>query len=141
MTLVAFFQFMIGNTDWSVPTLHNIKLIVSKKDSLANPYVVPHDFDYTGFVNASYAIPPDMFETTSITERVYRGFPRTTDEIEEMRNIFLAKESQAKSLIADFKFLGNSEKKEALNYIDEFYAIAKNRRQCENEFIEKARKK
>ena len=140
MTLVAFFQFMIGNTDWSVPTRHNIKLMASRKDSLANPYVIPYDFDYTGFVNASYALPPEMFETTKITERVYRGFPRRMEEIEEMRNIFLAKESEVKSLITEFKFLENSEKKEALRYIDEFYEIAKNKKRCENEFIEKARK-
>ncbi|MES1217994.1 MAG: hypothetical protein ABUT20_20980 [Bacteroidota bacterium] len=139
MTLVAFFQFMVGNTDWSVPTLHNIKLITAKKDSIPVPYVIPHDFDYTGFVNASYAIPPEMFETTKITERVYRGFPRTPEEIDEMRNIFLAKEAQVKSLIADFKLLNNGEKKEALDYIDEFYSIAKNKKRCETEFIEKAR--
>lgn len=141
MTLVAFFQFMIGNTDWSVPTLHNIKLMSSKKDSVANPYVIPYDFDYTGFVNASYALPPEMFETTKITERVYRGFPRSTEEIEEMRNVFLTKESQIKSMITNFNLLDGGEKKEALNYIDEFYQIAKNKKRCENEFIDKARKK
>jgi hypothetical protein len=31
MTKVAMFEYMIGNTDWSVPGRHNIKLIVPKK--------------------------------------------------------------------------------------------------------------
>jgi len=140
MTLVAFFQYMIGNTDWSVPTLHNIKLMKSRKDSTANPFVIPYDFDYTGFVDASYATPPEIFETTKITERVYRGFSRTPDEIEEMRNFFLTRETAVKSLISDFKLLDNGEKKQALRYIDEFYQVAKNKKRCENEFIDKARK-
>ena len=140
MTLVTIFQYMIGNTDWSVPTRHNIRLITPKNDSMAHPFVIAHDFDYTGFVNASYAIPPEMFETTKITERVYRGFPRSKEELQEAVNIFLAKESQVKSIIADFKLLNAGEKKEALRYIDEFYEIAKNKKQYEYEFIDKARK-
>ena len=31
MTMVAIFQYMIGNTDWAVPNEHNIKLIFDNK--------------------------------------------------------------------------------------------------------------
>ena len=139
MTLVSFFQYMIGNTDWSVPTLHNIKLIKSKKDSLAVPFVIPFDFDYTGFVNASYALPPEMFNTTAITERVYRGFARSPEEVEAMRNFFLSKEAAVRSVITDCKLLEGKVKKEALEYIDEFYRVAKSQKQSQSEFIDKAR--
>ncbi|MEO6453965.1 MAG: hypothetical protein ABIN97_07840 [Ginsengibacter sp.] len=47
---MAVFQFMIGNTDWSVPYLQNIKLIT--KDSAIVPYTIPYDFDHAGIVDA-----------------------------------------------------------------------------------------
>ncbi len=37
MTLVSIFEYMIGNTDWAVSVYHNIKLMVPKNDTLANP--------------------------------------------------------------------------------------------------------
>jgi len=42
---------------------------------------VAYDFDYSGLVNAAdYAVPSDMLGTQSVTERVYRGFPREIGE-------------------------------------------------------------
>ncbi len=52
-TLMSVFQYMIGNTDWSVWALHNVVLL--KADSTALPIVVPFDFDWCGIVNAPYA--------------------------------------------------------------------------------------
>ena len=76
MNLVDIFQYLIGNTDWSVPGFHNIKLMRPKTDSLAPPYVIPYDFDFAGLVNASYASPHEELGITSVKERLYRGFPR-----------------------------------------------------------------
>ena len=38
---LTFFQFMIGNLDWSIPHRHNIKLIVNENGSL--PIPVPYE--------------------------------------------------------------------------------------------------
>ena len=77
MTFVNLFQYMIGNTDWSVPKYHNIKLMVPKNDTLAKPYAIPYDFDYCGLVNANYAVPAEELGIESVRERLYRGFPRS----------------------------------------------------------------
>jgi hypothetical protein len=77
MTIVALFEYMIGNTDWSVPVKHNIRLMVPKEDTLVDPFAVPYDFDYCGLINAEYAVPSEAFAIKSVTQRVYRGFPRT----------------------------------------------------------------
>jgi hypothetical protein len=45
MTLVAIFEYMIGNTDWSVPHYHNVKLMRLVSSPIAPPYVVPYDFN------------------------------------------------------------------------------------------------
>ena len=73
MTFVNLFQYMIGNTDWSIPKCHNIKLMVPKNDTLAQPFAIPYDFDFCGLVDASYAVPDERFEIQSVRDRLYRG--------------------------------------------------------------------
>ena len=69
---MAVFQYMIGNTDWSVLYLHNTRLIAI--DSSAIPSVVPYDFDHSGIVDAPYAMPPSELGLGTIRERRYRGY-------------------------------------------------------------------
>ena len=88
MTFVNLFQYMIGNTDWSVPKLHNIKLMKPKNDSTARPYAVPYDYDYCGLVNAEYAVPAEGLGIESVSQRNYRGFPRGYDELQKTIEIF-----------------------------------------------------
>jgi hypothetical protein len=138
-TLVSVFQYMIGNTDWSIPYYHNIKLLVPKKDTNSFPFAVPYDFDVTGFVNAHYATPPPELGISSVTERVYRGFPRTIGEIEETVNQFIQKKDQIYSMINDFELLSNSSKKEMLNFLDDFYNMINNKKNLQRIFIDNAR--
>ncbi|HET7002328.1 MAG TPA: hypothetical protein VFI33_13495, partial [Puia sp.] len=62
MTMVAIFEYMIGNTDWAVTVDHNTRLILSKDDTMSKPFVVPYDFDYSGLVNTYYSIPDEKLE-------------------------------------------------------------------------------
>ena len=76
MTLVAIFQYMIGNTDWAIPNYHNIKLMRPVTDSFSMPYTIPYDFDFCGLVNANYATPPEELGISSVRERAYRGYTK-----------------------------------------------------------------
>jgi hypothetical protein len=69
---MAVFQYMIGNTDWSVPFQHNIRIV--SFDSLSIPSVVPYDFDHSGIVNAPYALPPEILALQSTQDRRFRGY-------------------------------------------------------------------
>ena len=140
MTLVAVFQFMIGNTDWSVPNFHNIKLLIPKTDSLAMPFVVPYDFDYSGIVNTAYAVPTDELGLYGVTERLYRGFTRTMEEIEATAAIFIQKEEQVKAIINDFSLCDTKVKKQMINYVESFYQITRNKKQLKSTFIDNVRK-
>ena len=82
MTLVAIFQYMIGNTDFGVSANHNIILMQSAKDSTAKPIVVPYDFDYAGFVDAYYAVPNEGLPIENVRQRLYRGYYQDTGRIE-----------------------------------------------------------
>ncbi len=139
MTLVALFEYMIGNTDWSVTGKHNVKTIISRKDSIGKPYAVPYDFDYSGLVNTPYAIPDPQLEIKSVTERVYRGFPRTMEELNESLAVFNKQKDSIFSLINNFELLTEKNKKYMINYIDEFYSLIKDPRDVKYTFINGAR--
>ncbi len=140
MTMVAVFQYMVGNTDWSIPNNHNIKLIYSKKDSIAKPYVVPYDFDYTGLVNADYAIPNSELEIETVVQRLYRGFPRTMDELQDIFEVYNKQKENIYTMIKNFAPLSDRNKKEIIYYLDDFYKIINDRRGVESVFISNARK-
>lgn len=138
MTMVALFEYMISNGDWSVPVLHNIKLIYKKNEQTV-PYAVPYDFDHSGFVNAGYALPSEILGTETVKERVYRGFPRTMEELQATLDIYRAKRSAINSLINDFPYMKASVKKELISYLDEFYQTINSKSDVKSIFIDNAR--
>jgi hypothetical protein len=138
MTKVAVFEYMISNGDWSVPNNHNIKLIY-KKGETSLPIAVPYDFDHSGFVNAEYATPNEILGTETVTQRVYRGFPRSMEELQACFDVFRAKKEAIQSLIINFQPLAARTRKGAADYINEFYRIINDRKQVQDIFIDNAR--
>lgn len=139
MTVVDLFQYMIGNTDWSIPNFHNVKLMVPKSDTFAKPYVVPYDFDYAGLVDAPYAIPNEHLPITKVTERYYKGFPRTIDELLKVLDIFKEKKEVIKFTVNNFSLLNTKVKSQMTRYLEEFYEIIDDRKLIRSHFINNAR--
>ena len=138
VTFMTIFQYMIGNTDWAIGNYHNIKLIVPKTDTLAKPYPVPYDFDFSGLVNAPYAIPDEKTDIQNVTQRFYMGFPRTMEELEMIINVFKEKKESIILAIKDFNLLNDKTQKNVLRYIEEFYQITGNKSSIRAAFINKA---
>jgi hypothetical protein len=139
MTKVAVFQYMISNGDWSVPNNHNTKLIYEKGNEAPLPFVVPYDFDHSGFVNAGYALPNELLGTETVKERVYRGFPRTMDELQSTFDIYRNQKENIVKLITNFTMLKEKSRKELVSYLEEFYKTINDKRQVESIFISNAR--
>jgi hypothetical protein len=140
MTLVAVFQYLIGNTDWAVPAYHNIKLMRPATDSISFPYVVPYDFDFCGVVNAEYATPNENLDIKSVTERLYRGFPRTIEEVQRILDIFRNKKEAIKNLVTNFEWLDQRNRRDVMKYLDDFYSIIEDKYQVQRIFITDARR-
>ena len=139
MTLVAIFEYMIGNTDWAVSVNHNIKLIVPVKDStVAEPYSVPYDFDYSGLVNSDYSVPDERLEIESVKQRLYRGYPRSDKELEIALEIFMLQKSNIYETINHFELLTPKSRKTMVSYLDEFYDIIRQPNQVKSVFIDNA---
>ena len=135
-TLMTIFQYMIGNTDWSVPNFHNMKLVQSKQDSLSAPFVVPYDFDFSGIVDASYAFPnQDLFSIEHVTDRYYRGLPSTEEEVELVLNNFRKNKEKFIKLVKDFELLKLSERERMVSYIEDFYKTVNNHSRVDYHFV------
>jgi hypothetical protein len=139
MTMVGMFQYMIGNTDFSVPNYHNIKIIRPAKDSLSVPIVVPYDFDFAGLVNAPYALPREELGIEKVTDRLYRGFPRSMEELEAMAALFNEKRTVFIDMIKNFDLIDRGDRDVMIKYINEFYSIINNKRKLQEAFILNAR--
>jgi len=139
MTDVCLFQYLIGNTDWSVPNFHNIKLVVPKSDTLSPPYAIPYDFDFAGMVDAGYAAPAEIMGTESVKERVYRGFPRPIEEINASIKLLQDKKEEIYKVVNSFDLLSAGERKSIIKYFDEFYSTISNSRDVQRIFIDNAR--
>lgn len=77
----AVFQYMIGNLDWAMDAgppgdgcCHNARLVGAARDAPAGLVPIPYDFDFSGLVDAPYAVPPDQVPVASVRHRRYRGY-------------------------------------------------------------------
>ncbi len=134
---LAVFQYMIGNLDWSVPNRHNMKLIAESLESL--PVAVPYDFDFAGFVGAPYAKPPVEFGLQSVKQRFFMGFCRSEGEYEQTLSFFNKKKSAILSVVEQSSLLTEKNKKQAFNYLQEFFEILDKPNQAESRIIKGCR--
>jgi len=117
---MAVFQYLIGNTDWSVKYLHNIKLISKLK--LPSYIPVPYDFDHAGIVGTTYAHPAEELKMQSVRERRYRGFCiQNPDEFIPIVEFFNGLQSKIYELYTGNKLLSKAYLKKTIKYLDEFY--------------------
>lgn len=140
-TLFSMFQYMIGNTDWAIPLTRNLKLIYPKENPAAPPVPVPYDFDYSGLVNAGYAVPSEELPIANVRDRYYQGFERTEGEILDLLQLFRKNKKPMMDLIATCPYLRDENKRDMINYLEGFYIMIENRRDVIETFITNARKK
>src|SRR5256885_15142868 len=125
MTLVAVFQYLIGNTDWSVWKRHNIAIVQRQ----ANPkplFAVPYDFDFSGAVNAAYASPPAQLNIQSVRQRVYRGFCQPDSILARALARFRGAKDSIYAAVRSVPDLPERDAKGVLDYFDQFYQVLDN---------------
>jgi len=121
----AFFQYMIGNADYSVTVGHNYKIIYQDEKFL----VVPYDFDLAGLVNADYGKSSDVqnlrFMGDQPAARVYRDFPLNPALVEQVRQEYLDNKNEILKQLERTKLFFDNEDEyaEAELYIAKFFQV------------------
>jgi hypothetical protein len=133
MTLVAMFQYFIGNTDWSVPGRHNVALFRRMDPFLL--LAVPYDFDFAGAVNAPYASPAQGVPIRSVRERYYRGFCQPDTVIQIVLGRFREAKDSIYAAVQAVTQLSEGDRKGLLDYFDDFYEAIEKRGIVERDFL------
>ncbi len=138
-TRMAVFQYLIGNTDWSVPYLHNIRLAYSKGNEI--PVPIPYDFDHSGIVSAPYAMPAEQLEMTSVRERRYRGYCQNMAAFDSTFALFNRLKDDIYKVYVACPFLDEKYVKNTVKYLDDFYKTINTPKLAEREFTDPCRRK
>lgn len=132
-----FYQFFIGNVDWSSNAQHNVT-VMKLMDNSYIPLI--YDFDMSGFVNAPYSETPEFLPITSVRTRLYRGFCRDEALFEYARAHYLAKEAEVwESFENSSKEINPREITEMKKYITEFFDILKSDKRFREEIFSACR--
>ncbi len=135
-TQLAIFQFMVGNSDWSISNKHNLSILeLSPKNYTA----IPFDFDFAGIIDAPYAGTDPDLGTESVTERVYRGYCQSEAELYLVLDKFKEKEKDVKQVWQNLPFQQPQRKAKSLKYIDGFYKIIQNKDSVDYYFLKNCR--
>jgi hypothetical protein len=126
---VFVFQYLIGNTDWSLVTAdeddtccHNGDLF--DVDSMR--YYVPYDFDLSGIVNARYARPDPSLRISKVTQRKYRGFCMPTDAVKAALGSINARKTAILDSINQLPGVSQKDSDATIAYLQKFFARASN---------------
>lgn len=127
MIRIAVFNYMIGNTDWSVPTQHNIKVIKPREMMTNKGIPVAYDFDYAGLVNPPYAVPAKELPITEVKERYYLGLCDQNDQLYDVVNELEGLKEEFLSTVSGFSYLSEYERKITTSYLNSFYRMMRNK--------------
>lgn len=119
---MAIFNYMIGNTDWSVPIKHNVLLLTEAKNAPVNEnLIVPYDFDYAGLVSTDYAVPFESLPIKTVQERLYMAVCRSETEFANALIEFAEKKEEFYKVINTFPYISERSRKDMINYLNGFY--------------------
>jgi len=120
-TMMSVLQYMIGNTDYSIYALHNMRLVQTPAlGRVLTP--VAYDFDISGLVNPHYGRTDPKLGITSVRDRLYRGPCRTMAELEPVLADIRGRQTAVLALPGAVPDLSPGSRKDVLSFLEGFYA-------------------
>jgi hypothetical protein len=133
--VMGLFQYMIGNTDWSVPALHNIQII--QTDTLLNSrhFGLAFDWDFTGLVRTRYSTPDPRLRIRSVRDRLYRGTCPSEPDLARAIALFNEKKAAILAVYDEVPGLEPRTARDGREYIEEFFRIINDPRRVRRDII------
>jgi hypothetical protein len=120
LMVMSLLQFMVGNTDYSIITLHNVRLMQPPDGPLRT---FAFDFDVSGLVNARYAIPPRGLGIATVRDRFYRGPCLTVEQLEPWLAKFRGKQSEVTALVDAVPGFESGRRRDIHEFLGDFFSI------------------
>jgi len=141
-SLVHVFQYMIGNTEYSVvrpepkkDCCHNADLMAPKGEALYTP--LAYDFDFSGLVNAPYAQPNPRYKLSNVRVRLFTGVCSYDEQLQTTIRYFHEKKAALFQVIDGLDSLTRLSRAGAKRYIEGFYDRISEPAKVEKWLIEK----
>jgi len=119
--MMATFNYMIGNEDWSLPMVRNLKMVKPSNGEKIIP--VAYDFDFSGLVSAVYALPDSDLNQRHVKDRDYLGQAVSPEVFRQVISTYLTKKPELYAFLSRYKWLNPQEKAEIRLYLDSFYNL------------------
>lgn len=113
------YEYMIGNVDWDVSALHNLKLLQPSKGGAYIP--VPYDFDISGVVRTHYAGPQTRVNQRYLGQRMLLGEFASEECFQASVQRYLNAEEEIMNTCANFALLDEKEREKIVNYLTPFF--------------------
>jgi hypothetical protein len=123
---LCLFNYLILNTDWNIHHQHNVEFIAPEGERRLIP--LPYDFDYSGWVGTSYAIPDERRGIASIYVPKFLGRHVTETELLAAAQRWIPLGDTLRELVQQHPDLHESTRKRLLKRLDDFYGILGDRR-------------
>ena len=133
LTTMAVFQYMIGNTDYSIWGLHNVKQVQTRSRPL---YPIIWDFDVSGLVSPPYGAPDPRLGLASLRARLYRGPCRSLETFEPTFAAFRAKEAESMALVRSLPGLRPFQRRLTEQFLTRFYDTLRSKEAMKKEFVD-----
>lgn len=116
---LALFQYMIGNTDWSIVRERNTMLL---EDPDGRQFPVPYDMDMSGLVDAAYAGPAPGLPIDDVRERLFLGLCQPGIDWDALYAEFSGKADAILELDDRLPGLNRSSQRWVHRYLEGFFA-------------------
>ncbi len=122
----SIFQYLIGNTDFDISSIHNMKIFRRSDLTKEEMIAIPYDFDYSGMVNTPYAIPNEKLRIEDVKQRLFMGSCQPEELFNENIRFFMDKRDELESLIKNCQYLEDRYREEILYYLNQGFENLQN---------------
>ena len=137
LALVFIFQYLVGNTDWSLATASEEDVCCHNGNILnkgSQRYYVPYDFDLTGLVNAKYAYPDPKLRIRKVSQRLYRGFCLPSETTQNALDRIKSHHAEILNTLRTLPELSQNEIDASVRYLNQFFSRAENEKKLLSHF-------
>ena len=137
LALSSLYEYLVGNTDWAIYNLHNIRLVT---DSTGMPYPIPYDWDFSGIVDTRYSIPDPRLPIKTVRDRLYRGNCMSESDWAPIIEKFNANKEAFLEMHRSNQMLDKRRRERSVEYLEDFYKTINDKREFKREIMDACRR-